>query len=313
MLKLRSEAADLVIATDVAARGLDIPQLTHVINYDVPSAPESYVHRIGRIGRAGREGVAITLAEPREQRMMRNIEQLTKHKIEVASIPTVADLRAKRLELVTASLRDVLAAGGTEPFRVVVDSLGTDFDPVHVAMAAVKMLVDAEGSQVDADLPAVDDQRPQRRTADADERGRGRARVAGSGAQRGPRSAAGMTRIFIGGGREFGIRPQDIVGAITGEAGIAGRDIGVITISDRFSLAEVADELVDDVLAALRGCMIKGKKVTVRLERPVGAGAARAPADTPPRRAARNDVAPAPPRRRYVVSAATKAKSKERL
>src|SRR5690606_40823823 len=84
MKKLRAGTAELLIATDVAARGLDIPQLTHVINYDVPSAPESYVHRIGRVGRAGREGVAITLAEPREHRQLRNIEQLTKRKIDVA-------------------------------------------------------------------------------------------------------------------------------------------------------------------------------------------------------------------------------------
>src|SRR5690606_4300378 len=84
MKKLRAGGADLVVATDVAARGLDIPQLSHVINYDVPSAPESYVHRIGRVGRAGREGVAITLAEPREHRQLRNIEQLTKRKIDVA-------------------------------------------------------------------------------------------------------------------------------------------------------------------------------------------------------------------------------------
>jgi len=98
MKKLRGGAADLVIATDVAARGLDIEQLTHVINFNVPCAPESYVHRIGRVGRAGREGVAITLAEPREHRLLRNIEQLTKQKIDIAKVPTVADLRARRLE-----------------------------------------------------------------------------------------------------------------------------------------------------------------------------------------------------------------------
>src|SRR5204863_3600660 len=99
MNRLRSGTTELLVATDVAARGLDIDQLTHVVNYDVPSAPESYVHRIGRVGRAGRQGVAITLAEPREHRLLKNIEQLTRQKIAVEKVPTVADLRARRMEL----------------------------------------------------------------------------------------------------------------------------------------------------------------------------------------------------------------------
>jgi len=271
MTKLRSEAADLVIATDVAARGLDIPQLTHVINYDVPSAPESYVHRIGRVGRAGREGVAITLAEPREHRLMRNIEQLTKCKIETASVPTVADLRARRLELIGASLREVLAGEDVEPFRVVVDSLASEFDPARVAMAAIKLLVAAQGPEADQEIPAFAapaergdfDPRSRAPKTRFGERSSG---PAGGGVRR---SQAGMTRLFIGGGREMGMRPQDLVGAITGEAGIEGREIGVITISDRFSLVEVSDECADDVIAALSGCTIKGRKVTVRPERPM--------------------------------------------
>jgi len=289
MAKLRSEAADLVVATDVAARGLDIPQLTHVINYDVPSAPESYVHRIGRVGRAGREGVAITLAEPREHRLMRNIEQLTKQRIATASVPSVADLRTKRLEAISASLREVLDAGDGEPFRVVVDSLATEFDPVRVAMAAVKLLVDAAGPEPKEEIPAIAatprfEVAPSGRAPQAWPRGR----TAGPGAERGGarpfRSQAGMTRLFIGGGREMNIRPQDLVGAITGEAGIAGSQIGVITISDRFSLVEVADELVDDVVDALQGCKIKGRKLAVRPEHQSGAVAAAPPPGAGPRR-----------------------------
>src|SRR4249920_3302584 len=108
----RSQKADVLIATDVAARGLDIEHLSHVVNYDVPASPEAYVHRIGRTGRAGRGGTAITLAEPREHWQLRNIERLTKQKIEIASVPTVADLRAKRLELTRAFLRESILAGG---------------------------------------------------------------------------------------------------------------------------------------------------------------------------------------------------------
>src|SRR5262249_58965305 len=116
-----------------AARGLDIEQITHIVNYDVPAAPESYVHRIGRTGRAGRTGTAITLAEPREHRLLRSIEQLTKQKIEVATVPTVADLKARRLELTRASVRERLLAGDYDDTRVVVESLAGEFDLFDVA------------------------------------------------------------------------------------------------------------------------------------------------------------------------------------
>ena len=113
MGRLRSRSIDLLVATDVAARGLDIEQLTHVVNYDVPSAPESYVHRIGRVGRAGREGIAITLVEPREHRMLKTIERVTRQPIAIEKLPTVADLRARRLELTRAALREILLEGTT--------------------------------------------------------------------------------------------------------------------------------------------------------------------------------------------------------
>src|SRR5690606_4355965 len=128
MRKFRSNTADLLVATDVAARGLDVEHVSHVVNYDVPSAAESYVHRIGRTGRAGREGVAITLAEPREHRMLRNIERLTRQRIEIATVPTVADLRARRLEVTRAGLREILLGEDVDQFRIVVESLAEEFD-----------------------------------------------------------------------------------------------------------------------------------------------------------------------------------------
>ena len=140
MARFKGAKADLLIATDVAARGLDIRQLSHVFNYDVPSAPESYIHRIGRTGRAGAEGVAITLAEPREHRLLRSIESMTRQKIEVATVPTVSDLRARRLELTSTSIREQLVAGDLDSVRVVVQSLANEFDVVDVAAAAVKLV-----------------------------------------------------------------------------------------------------------------------------------------------------------------------------
>src|SRR6188508_2371108 len=132
MGRFRSAKADLLIATDVAARGLDIRQLSHVFNYDLPSAPEAYIHRIGRTGRAGRDGVAITLADPRESRLVRSIEAATKQKIDVATVPTVADLRAKRVELTLAAVRERIEAGDLEDIRVVVQSLASEFELADV-------------------------------------------------------------------------------------------------------------------------------------------------------------------------------------
>ncbi len=147
MKKFRGEASDLLIATDVAARGLDIQHLSHVINFDVPCEAESYVHRIGRVGRAGREGVAITLAEPREHRQIRDIEQTTGQKITIAKIPTIADLRARRLELTRASVREAIVEGDLDRYRVVVESLSDEFDLMEIAMGSVKLLHQANGAE----------------------------------------------------------------------------------------------------------------------------------------------------------------------
>jgi ATP-dependent RNA helicase DeaD len=150
MQMFRSEKADILVATDVAARGLDIEHVSHVINYDVPNAPEVYVHRIGRTGRIGREGVAITLADAREQRFLRNIEALTKQKIDVLPLPSVADLRAKKLDVTRASLRERIAAGDLDEGRAMVGSLVQESDLLDIAAAAVSMLHESsdQGTQL---------------------------------------------------------------------------------------------------------------------------------------------------------------------
>ena len=139
MGRLRSGTTELLIATDVAARGLDIDQLTHVFNYDVPSSADAYLHRIGRVGRAGREGVAITLVEPREHRLLKSFERATKQRIAVQKLPTVADVRARRLDLTRAALHETLVDDDLEPYRVVVDTLSDEFDVMQIALAAVKL------------------------------------------------------------------------------------------------------------------------------------------------------------------------------
>jgi ATP-dependent RNA helicase DeaD len=254
MKKLRAGTLELVVATDVAARGLDIGHLSHVVNYDVPSSADDYVHRIGRTGRAGREGVAITLAEPREHWQLKNIERATKQKIEIGSVPTVADLRAKRLELTRASLRESLLAGGLDAYRVVVESLAEEFDPMDVAAAAVKMAdPSAAGSGSASDeheIPAA-------------------AAPAGAG-KGGPKFRArdgNFVKVFVGAGRADNLRPGDLVGAIVKLAKVHPREVGSIQISERFSLVEVPDAIAEDVIRALRVAGVKRKKVTVRRER----------------------------------------------
>ena len=147
MKKARAATVDLLVATDVAARGIDIEHISHVVNFDVPSSPEAYVHRIGRTGRAGREGVAITLAEPREHRLLRNIEWIMKQKIAIATVPTPHDVKARRLDLTKGAVREMLiqaqADGELEGFRGVVESLASEYDLMDVAAAAVRLAHEA--------------------------------------------------------------------------------------------------------------------------------------------------------------------------
>jgi ATP-dependent RNA helicase DeaD len=260
MGRLRGGSLDLLVATDVAARGLDVERLTHVVNYDVPSGPDSYVHRIGRVGRAGREGTAITLAEPREHKMLKAIERATGRPIAIEKVPTVAGLRVRRLERTRAALRQIVLEDDLDAFRAVVEPLGDEFGIYEVALAAVKLASEASGTSRDeeelpeVDLPPPDDRAGRRKAAVRDQQG-------------GRPAAKGTTRLFVGTGRSSGVRPQDLVGVIARKSYLSGREIGAIEIADRFSLVEVPETAADDVVAALRQVSIKGRKATVRRER----------------------------------------------
>jgi ATP-dependent RNA helicase DeaD len=253
MKRFRAHTSELLVATDVAARGLDVQHVSHVVNYDVPSAAEAYVHRIGRTGRAGRAGTAITLAEAREQRMLANIERVTRQRIELASVPTVADLKARRLEAARIALEETIRAGDLEPWLGVVSTMARDFDLHDIAAAALKQ--SAAGAAADEqEIPTT-----------TPSRARGAA-PSGPGLRR-ARPGGKMARIYIGGGRKVQVRPHDIVGAITGEAGVDSKAVGAIEIFDRHTIVEVAAELADDIIAALSRTTIKGKKLQVRKDR----------------------------------------------
>lgn len=256
--RFRDGTSEILVATDVAARGLDIEHVSHVVNFDVPSSPDAYVHRIGRTGRAGREGVAITLAEAREHRLLRNIEQHTKRKISVESVPTAHDLRARRLELTQSALEEALAGKAFEKYSAIVESLSLEHDVIDIAAAAVMLADQArDGGKTDeSDIPSM----PPIPALVFKGRDRDRA----------PRERAGsgdVTKIYIGLGRAAGIRPTDLVGAIANEARINSREIGDIDIANAFSLVEVPSAQAERIIEALRNTKIRGKRVQARLDR----------------------------------------------
>ncbi|MHB8637212.1 MAG: DEAD/DEAH box helicase [Fimbriimonadaceae bacterium] len=241
MRRFREGHADLLVATDVAARGLDIETVTHVVNYDIPWDVEQYIHRIGRTGRAGRSGDAITLVEGKQRRQLEVIERLIGSKIKPARIPTAADIAAKRRDLFKDAVRDTIEAREFDAHLPTVEDLIEEYDPATVAAAALHMLWQVQhassGTQEEIDS---DFEQPE----------------------------VGMSRIFIGMGRQDGLRPGDIVGAITGEAGLTGKAIGVIDVLDRTAFVEVPSAEADRVVESLRSAKLKGRKVKVQLARP---------------------------------------------
>lgn len=265
MARVRNFTVSLLVATDVAARGLDIDHMTHVVNFDIPASSESYVHRIGRVGRAGREGVAITLVEPRAKRSLETLERETKNRIAVERIPSVEAMRARRVEQLGEALRSQLE---TESDRGLYKSIVADLAETHdlevVAAAALEMAA--------SNLVAIDEEH-----IPEPFEGRKKERFEKSGKfdkpsrfdnKKGRRPSGPMAKIFVGAGRSAQIRPQDLVGLIANETPLSGKEIGSIDIMDNFSLVEVPAASVNEVIARMRATTVRGKKVTVRRDRP---------------------------------------------
>jgi ATP-dependent RNA helicase DeaD len=271
MGRVRDGTAELLVATDVAARGLDIDTLTHVFNYDVPAAAESYVHRIGRVGRAGREGVAITLAEPRERRLLQNIERLTKQKITIEKVPTVADLRIRQLELTINQIRESLSSPDLEDYNTVLHALAGEDSDRNIALAAIRLVHASRGAVLDErEIPDASDRLrgggnrkdgkgrdSKGRTRNAGERDR-----SGSKGRRSGGAGAGFVHISLG--RKSGVRPGDLVGAIANETGLSGREIGPIRITDTYSVVGVPEAEVDHVIKTMSSTTLRGKRAKVR-------------------------------------------------
>ena len=294
--RFRDGQVEVLVATDVAARGLDISGVTHVVNFDIPWDPEAYVHRIGRTGRAGRAGDAITLVTSRDYRALRIIEQALRVRITRKRLPSLADVATRRREAAKASVASTIQAGELDGYLTLAGELGDEFDPVEVAAAALRLwdVARAAGAGegvtlVGAQKAAEQEEAASRARSERDTR-RLEQRAAREAAAEfeadGQAPEAGMARLLVASGRFDGLRPQDLVGAIANEAGIPGRAVGAIDIYDRFSFVEVPEADADRVVEALTHATIRGRQV----------GARRAGPDAPPPRTPRTRRGAAGPR-----------------
>ncbi len=256
LARFRQNQVKVLVATDVAARGLDIDDISHVINYQLPDDPEVYVHRIGRTGRAGKTGIAITLFTPREKRRVREIERLTKQPLTPAALPTAEDIRHFRETQVLEQMKIWLGRGRYQREREMVEQLVKDgHELLEVAAAALKLARQGEKQRPVAAVAEVVDVRettrsfrPERestRGGRRDHSTRGEARSHSSS-----RSSheAGMIRLRMGKGKMHGVRPNDVVGTIAYQADIPGSTIGKIYIEDQFTFVDVPEQFVDKIL-----------------------------------------------------------------
>lgn len=261
--QLKNGQIDIVVATDVAARGIDVPRVTHVINYDIPYDAEAYVHRIGRTGRAGREGSAILFVAPREMRMLRTIERVTRQPISPLTLPSREAVTDRRITLFKQRVYEVLDAEDLSFFEEIVVSLESEKNVgTHEIAAALAYLVQkerpllAKEKDVLKAAPAEEGRRrefsnepPGRRSPFArDEKGRHEDR----GNRQGSSPAPGMATYRVAVGRDHGVMPKNIVGAIANESGLPSRLIGRISLFDTFSTVDLPNDIAPDVLQRLK-------------------------------------------------------------
>ncbi|PIE16809.1 MAG: hypothetical protein CSA66_07125 [Proteobacteria bacterium] len=279
--RLRKGHARLVIATDVAARGLDVDDITHVINFDVPGDAETYVHRIGRTGRAGREGMAILFVTPRERRRLRAIEDYTGQRIRPVGVPTleaIAERRRERFFAAVASQLDPDGADALAPYRglaaTLIETHQGDVEAVTaaiIALAARGRSLFAEGEEprwmIGGPPERRDrDDRPPRR--DRDDRPPRRDRDDRPRPPREPES--GMVRMFVSLGRRAGLSPADIVGTVANGCDLPGSVVGRIEIRDKIAFFDLNEGAVDRVLGSVGQFHIRGRRGVIRRARPEG-------------------------------------------
>ncbi len=237
--RLKDGRLDILIATDVAARGLDVERISLVVNYDIPMDSESYVHRIGRTGRAGNTGVAMTFITPREFRQLKLIERMVKTKIQRRQLPTAANVIERQRDQIISKMQTVLELNAYHDYMPIAESLLDDYSAEEVAAAALKLM--QEGVKA---LEA-----PQEDVLAKDLQNTG--------------GRPGMVRLFMNVGRSQKIMVKDIVSTIAIEADIPARDIGLINIYDKFTFVEVPEDVAEKVIGAMHKNFIKGYRVNI--------------------------------------------------
>ncbi len=237
MKRFRMGKLNYLVATDVAARGLDIENVSHVINYNIPQDPEVYVHRIGRTGRAGRTGKAITFVVPEEYRQLRLIEKIVGARIVRQNLPSIADIFERQKVQLMDRISNTINEGRLENYNQIVEELSGDYDYFEIASAALKLLLDNE-------LPSGEIEE------ESFEFGETGARP-------------GMVRLFMNIGRQEEMRPPDIIKLIVEETGVQGRSVGSIRIFDKFCFVEVPKQEAEQIMYSLHRAEVKGKRLFV--------------------------------------------------
>ena len=269
---------DILVATDVAARGLDVERISHVVNYDVPHDTESYVHRIGRTGRAGRQGDAILFVAPREKRMLSAIERATRQKIDIMELPSTELINDKRIDKFKQSITDTLANEDLTLFSQLVEQYEQEHNVPSIEIAA------ALANLLQGDIPLLLQNKPQRKSRsrddwDKEDSGRkerpGRDRAERGSRERSPRRERkpgdappdeGMQRYRIEVGHEHQVKPGNIVGAIANEADLESKYIGRICIYDDFSTVDLPEGMPKELLYTLKKVWVSGQQLKISLD-----------------------------------------------
>ena len=273
MSRFRNDRIKVLVATDVAARGLDIDDISHVFNFDLPDDPEVFVHRIGRTGRAGKEGIAISLLTPRENRMLRRIEGYTRQKQTKANLPSKADIQKKRKMQIVERMEIWLRRGRYKNELEMVDELVTaGHEPLEIAAAAMRIVRESEKQRPIESIGEVRewksrrDSRGPRNARNNRDKGRGSKRARTGFASR-QSHETGMIRMALDKGRSDGLRPSDVVGTIAYHANIPGKVLGAIHIQDQQTLVDIPQQFVDKVLAKNGSYRLRSNKELMMVER----------------------------------------------
>jgi ATP-dependent RNA helicase DeaD len=253
---LKSGSIDILVATDVAARGLDVERISHVLNYDIPHDPESYVHRIGRTGRAGRSGTALLFVSPRERHLLKSIEKVTRQPVTERQLPSVEDVNAQRVAKFLDSITEALNAPGFDMFRRLIEDYERDNDVPMADIAAALALQSRDGAEFLMTEPPPDKRRERSERPERDDRDR---------PPRKTRDDLATYRIAVG--KKHKVGPGSIVGALANEGGLHRSDFGHITIKNDFSLVELPATLSKATLKALEKTRISGILIDLKPDR----------------------------------------------